>query len=190
MLNYFLKYLTGSERRKLKISNAKEYNFNPKELLVSILEIYLHLASAGGGDDAFVAAIAADGMSYRDEMFHEALGVVEQFQLLPPNEIALLESLAERVRVAASEGAKEEEIFGDIPEEFLDPIQYTLMRDPVILATSGNTLDRTTITRHLLSDAKDPFNRMPLTVDQLTPNTQLKQRIDQWVADQKAQQQK
>ena len=82
------------------------------------------------------------------------------------------------------------QIFGDIPEEFLDPIQYTLMRDPVILATSGNTLDRTTITRHLLSDAKDPFNRMPLTVDQLTPNTQLKQRIDQWVADQKAQQQK
>ena len=53
MLNYFLKYLTGSERRKLKISNPKEYNFNPKELLVSILEIYLHLASAGGGDDAF-----------------------------------------------------------------------------------------------------------------------------------------
>eukprot|EP00803_Ostreobium_quekettii_P005944 evm.model.scf_1775.3 EVM.evm.TU.scf_1775.3 scf_1775:17856-20430(+) len=190
MLNYFLKYLTGPERKKLKISKeaSEEYNFRPKELLVSILEIFLHLAYADVGAGKFVAAIAADGMSYRDEMFSEALAVVEHSQLLPPNEISQLEDLAQHVRAAAAAGAKEEEIFGNIPDEFLDPIQYTLMRDPVILTTSGNTLDRTTITRHLLSDAKDPFNRMPLTVDQLQPNTELKQRIDEWMARQKASQ--
>ena len=43
------------------------------------------------------------------------------------------------------------------------------MRDPVRLPSSGVTVDRTTITRHLLSDQSDPFNRSPLTADQLVP---------------------
>ncbi len=29
-LNYFLKYLTGPERKQLRISNPDKYNFNPK----------------------------------------------------------------------------------------------------------------------------------------------------------------
>lgn len=46
---------------------------------------------------------------------------------------------------------------------------YTLMRDPVILPTSRTTIDRATIKSHLLSDAKDPFNRMPLSLDDVVP---------------------
>jgi ubiquitin conjugation factor E4 B len=42
---------------------------------------------------------------------------------------------------------------------------YTLMRDPVILPSSRAVLDRSTIKSHLLSDGKDPFNRMPLSID-------------------------
>ena len=36
------------------------------------------------------------------------------------------------------------------PEEFIDPIMGTVMTDPVILPSSGNTVDRSTIVRHLL----------------------------------------
>lgn len=75
---------------------------------------------------------------------------------------------------------------GEVPDDFLDPIQCTLMTDPVILPTSGQTLDRATITRHLLSDPKDPFNREPLTVDMLLPNVSLKERIDEWLYKQKS----
>ena len=39
---------------------------------------------------------------------------------------------------------------------------YTVMDDPVILPTSNMTVDKATITSHLLSDSHDPFNRMPL----------------------------
>jgi ubiquitin conjugation factor E4 B len=47
---------------------------------------------------------------------------------------------------------------------------YTLMRDPVILPSSRTTIDRATIKSHLLSDATDPFNRMPLSLDDVTPS--------------------
>lgn len=40
------------------------------------------------------------------------------------------------------------------------------MEDPVILP-SGNVVDRSIISRHLLNSQTDPFNRQPLTEDQL-----------------------
>lgn len=57
----------------------------------------------------------------------------------------------------------------------------TLMFDPVILPNSRVTLDRTTIARHLLSDQTDPFNRSPLTMDQVKPDDELRNRINEWV---------
>src|SRR5882724_11502310 len=39
---------------------------------------------------------------------------------------------------------------------------YVLMRDPVTLPSSKIVVDRSTIKTHLLSDACDPFNRVPL----------------------------
>jgi hypothetical protein len=39
----------------------------------------------------------------------------------------------------------------------------------VLLPTSGNIMDRTSIMRHLLSDETDPFNRKRLTTDMLVP---------------------
>ena len=45
----------------------------------------------------------------------------------------------------------------------------TLMRDPVTLPSSRTVVDRSTIKSHLLSDAKDPFNRVPLSIEDVTP---------------------
>lgn len=62
----------------------------------------------------------------------------------------------------------------------------TLMLDPVTLPSSNVTVDRTTIARHLLSDQSDPFNRSPLTMDQVETNVTLKGKIDDWVREKKA----
>lgn len=35
------------------------------------------------------------------------------------------------------------------------------------------------------SDQTDPFNRSPLTMDQIRPNEELKQQIKQWLAEHK-----
>jgi len=50
----------------------------------------------------------------------------------------------------------------------LDPLMCTVMTDPVILP-SGVIMDRSVITKHLLNSSTDPFNRLPLTPEQLVP---------------------
>lgn len=79
------------------------------------------------------------------------------------------------------------------------------MEDPVILPSSKVTIDRQTIKIHLLSDPKDPFNREPLRLEDVVPSTlvplfpmrrslvnqqfvdtELKQQIDAWVKEKRA----
>ena len=55
---------------------------------------------------------------------------------------------------------------------------FTLMTDPVILPISRTTIDRATIRSHLLSDPNDPFNRTPLKIEDVIPDTEMKARID------------
>ena len=47
-------------------------------------------------------------------------------------------------------------------------------------------MDRTIIEQHLLNQPTDPFNRQPLSVEQLVPLPELKARIEAWVAETKA----
>jgi ubiquitin conjugation factor E4 B len=102
-------------------------------------------------------------------------------------ELQLLDMLADQVAQAAAEEEEEEELLGgDVPDEFLDPVMCTLMRDPVTLPTSNTVMDRPVIMRHLLSDPRDPNSRQPLTPDMLVPNTELRQRIKDWVREQRS----
>lgn len=64
--------------------------------------------------------------------------------------------------------------YDDAPDEFLDPLMATLMDDPVELPSSKTVIDRITIKRHLMNDPHDPFNRAPLTFDQVIPRPDLK----------------
>jgi ubiquitin conjugation factor E4 B len=45
----------------------------------------------------------------------------------------------------------------------------TIMRDPVILPSSRTIVDRSTIKSYLLSETRDPFNRQPLTIEEVIP---------------------
>jgi hypothetical protein len=101
-------------------------------------------------------------------------------------QIQLLEGLAAQVAQAAVQEEADEEVLGDVPDEFLDPIQYTIMRDPVKLPSSGAVMDRGTILRHLLTDQRDPINRDKLTPEMLQPDVELKARIDAWLREQRA----
>jgi len=76
----------------------------------------------------------------------------------------------------------EDDELGDIPDEFLDPIVAKLMRDPVRLPLSRVILDRSTIKSHLLSDTTDPFNRSPLSIEDVIPEPEMKARIDAYLA--------
>ncbi|MCJ1319959.1 Ubiquitin conjugation factor E4 [Xylographa vitiligo] len=59
------------------------------------------------------------------------------------------------------------------------------MEDPVMLPTSKTSIDRSTIRSHLLSDPNDPFNRAPLKIEDVIPDTELKARIEAFKAEKK-----
>ena len=46
----------------------------------------------------------------------------------------------------------------------------SLMEDPIILPASRTTVDRSTIRSHLLSDPTDPFNRVPMKIEDVIPS--------------------
>ncbi|XP_070548264.1 ubiquitin conjugation factor E4 A-like [Ptychodera flava] len=177
MLNYFLLHLTGPKMKALKVKDFNELDFKPQLLVEDIAKIYIGLGSV----DAFYDAVSRDGRSYSDMLFPSAIRALEKIG--KPELVEKMEVFAKKVQERATQQKKDEEILGEIPDEFLDPIMSTLMTDPVLLPSSKLTVDRTTIARHLLSDQTDPFNRSPLSMEQVIPNTELKDKIDQWLAE-------
>jgi len=177
MLNHFLLLLVGPSMGELKVRDFSICEFKPQQLVVGICAIYTHLAERA----EFAEAVAGDGRSYKPDLFPRAIRVlrkVNDFELCDS-----IKNLSEKVRISQNRVETEDELFQDAPEEFFDPILETVMSDPVILPSSRVTVDRATIARHLLSDNTDPFNRMPLKLEDVIENADLARRIQEWKAD-------
>ena len=180
MLDYNLDIMVGDKRTNLLVENAAEYKFNPRELLGEIIKVFLNLR----GKASFTSAIVHDGRSYKPANFTAALNLMNNKKLVvSPEEIRAWEGLAKRVEAAAAELAQEEEDLGEPPDEFLDPLMSELMVDPVVLPSSRITIDRSTIKQHLLSDPTDPFNRVPLRIEEVLADEGMKGRIEAWKAE-------
>lgn len=68
----------------------------------------------------------------------------------------------------------------DFPEQYQCRLFYSLLKDPVKLPTSTSIVERAHIHSYLLGDERDPFNRMPLKVEDLIPMPELKLEIELW----------
>jgi len=175
MLNYFLKTLTGPERKSFKVSNLEKYSFKPGEVVTQITQIYLHLESS----PTFLQSICGDGRSYSSSLFSMTEAVL--VKIGRADLATALANIAAKVKTASTALAHEEELLADCPDDFLCPIMSIIMMDPVLLPSSKQIVDRSTIARHLLSDQSDPFNRAPLTMDMVIPQQELKEKVLQWV---------
>ncbi|KAI9361650.1 ubiquitin elongating factor core-domain-containing protein [Zopfochytrium polystomum] len=176
MLDFNLAALVGPRCTELKVKNPEKYGFDPKKLLSKIIDIFLNLSHR----IEFVEAVSRDGRSYKKEIFQRAVEISTRFALKNAMEIQNLQDFVQKVEHTITNARESEEELGDAPDEFLDPLLATIMEDPVVLPTSGITIDRSTIITQLLSSPIDPFNRKPLTIDMVVPNTELKQRIEEW----------
>ncbi|CAI5738514.1 unnamed protein product [Peronospora destructor] len=179
MLNSVIVKLAGPRGLELKVNNPEQYKFRPKVMLKEIVETLLHFAHY----PSFLNAVATNGF-YDGQVFRKCAHIVARTQLLEPSDVQKLETFVANIAIAAEGAANLEEALGEIPEEFLDPLVCTLMKDPVLLP-SGYTMDRSCISQHLLNDQSDPFTRVYLTTSQLQPNINLKTKIEQWVLEQK-----
>ena len=127
--------------------------------------------------------------SYRPALFSAALERIESRRITTSSRLDVLYNLSQQAQRIADEKSQEEMDLSDAPDEyrgmwqsvvgfrsldisfsFLDPLMCTVMTDPVLLP-SGIIMDRSVINRHLLNSSTDPFNRLPLTVEQLEPGT-------------------
>ena len=204
MLDYNLEAMVGPKSRDLIVENPQEYGFQPKALLSEIVDVYLNLRHK----ENFVFAVARDGRSYKPANFERATGILKKWGLKSGSELAAWTSLGQKFAKAKELDDQAEEDLGEIPDEFLgqsfpllflfpkrlgaddsylDPLMFTLMTDPVILPTSRTTIDRSTIRSHLLSDPNDPFNRAPLKIEEVVPDTEMIAKIDEFKAERKAQ---
>ncbi|KAA8496984.1 putative ubiquitin conjugation factor E4 [Porphyridium purpureum] len=182
MANYFLQQLCGPRCQELVVKNREKYAWEPRLTLTRIVAVYLHLHDA----PAFIEAVARDGRSYSAELFQRAIGILRRRAMLAPADLAKFEAFAKSAKDSAAIDMEDEDILGEIPDEFLDPLMATLMRDPVRLPTSGHIMDRTVIMRHLLSDPRDPFNREVLEPSRLEDCAELRAQIDAFVAERRA----
>ncbi|KAI9801299.1 MAG: hypothetical protein M1833_002869 [Piccolia ochrophora] len=181
MLDYNLDAMVGPKSSNLNVPKKKEYGFEPIVLLSEIVDVFINLMDK----PTFIEAVARDGRSYKPENFEKATGILKKYSPKAPEELAKWTKVGERVKKAKELDAQAEEDLGEIPDEFLDPLLFTLMEDPVILPTSKTTVDMSTIRSHLLSDPNDPFNRAPLTIEDVVPNTDLKSQIEAFKAEKK-----
>lgn len=119
------------------------------------------------------------------ELLSKAIKTCKKLNLLTGESMHAFESLPELVATAAESVADDDELLANPPDEFLDEILSSFMRDPVLLP-SGHVVDRSTIQQHLLNDSTDPFNRDQMTVDDIKPATELKEKMDKWIAERRA----
>ena len=134
------------------MKNPEKYRFDPKKLLGELTDIFVHLSQR----QEFITSVAKDGRSYSKEVFFRAIGILSKHAIKSADEITSLVSFVESVEAVIKTDLAEEEELGDIPDEFLDPLLFTLMEEPVTLPPSGVTVDLSTIRAHLLSDQHDP----------------------------------
>ncbi|GMF58575.1 unnamed protein product [[Candida] boidinii] len=78
------------------------------------------------------------------------------------------------------------ELGDDIPDEFLDPLMFTIMKDPVKLPHSKVSMDRSVLKAHLMNDPTDPFNRTPLKLEDVEDDEELKLKIETFKKEKKS----
>ena len=122
---------------------------------------------------------------YKPDLLSKSVQTCRKFNLLGGKSMENFESLSKKVETAARNVEDDEALTADAPEEYLDPITYTFMTDPVLLPTSNTVVDRSSIAQHLLNDPHDPFNRKELTMEMVVSATELKAEMTKWINEKK-----
>lgn len=177
MLNYFLEHLVGPKKGKFNVNDKNDYEFKPREVLEKICQIYINLGQPERNTKfrEFCTAVSSDGRSYSENLLPQATDILYRTGMSSLG--AEFEKLSQLIHKIAVKNQMDEIPSDDLPDTFLDPIMSTLMVDPVLLPSSRIIVDRSTIARHLLSDQTDPFNRSPLSMEEVIPATDLKNQI-------------
>ncbi|OAG29493.1 ubiquitin conjugation factor E4 B [Nematocida displodere] len=176
MLNSSLISLAGNKAKDLVVRSKDRCTFRAKNHLAARLQMYIALKYP-----IFAKAVVQDNGMFKPELFKKAVEICVMRRTLTQGETAQCTLFLQRVENVQ---VQEEQI--DFPEEFIDPLTFAPMCNPVILKTSNTRVDRATATMILLNDPIDPFTREPLTATDIIDDPELKDRISAFIHQHKA----
>lgn len=177
ILNCNLKIIVGPKCNNLKIKNSEAYNFKPKDLLGKILVIYSKM-----NKDEYFKAIVEDRSYYSITLFKKSLCIAHRKSILSSVEIEVFSSVIAKLEKFQNEITEEDHL---IPDEFIDPITFNPIEDPVILLTSHVTVDRSTFDAIMLADQIDPFNREKLDETKIKEDVEMKSKLEKYKSERK-----
>jgi hypothetical protein len=181
-LNYTINELNGPGSKNINVKNKKDVGFDPRTIMECVMQVYLNFE----GYQEFIEEVARDSRSFSVEVFEKTRDILLNKQMITEEDAAKFTSMIQEVKKILDKNQIEDDFIkeiGEIPEEFMDPLLGDIMQDPVLLPTSGNIVERLSITKHLLNDPIDPYNRKPLTKEMLIPQTELKEKIEKFFAE-------
>ena len=155
-LNFYL-YRTLNYKYAKKIYNSNIYNFEIKldEIYDIIRDIYIENCS----NEQFIEYMSNDNRSYESEYLIKIVSGMNS------DSYVKIETLINNVKQKNKLKLELQNI--EYPPEFCDPIMMTPINEPCILPESEIFIEKNTIISHLMLDKTDPFNRTPLTIENL-----------------------
>lgn len=161
ILGFLLETFMGKDRRELVIGEDKVY-FNA---ILHLKNIYTILYLLHKNED-FKKAIVAEDRYTKTSYIYKMLDKLHKLHLILTRESEEIQKLCIFIDKERAK-QKEEEDDEDIPEELLDPIMGSLIKNPIALPNSDTIMERDVIVRHLMNQEENPFTREPLTMKEL-----------------------
>ena len=188
MLNYYLNKMVGKESKRLIVKNPEKYGFKPIVILTKLSNVY----SCYYNEEEFIKTISCDKDTYDPQLMDKMINILSKKQCLKWETSGRLHHLSTQATKLYNE--LEEEIeYEDVPSEFCDPILMTMIENPVMMPEMDLFVEESVIKRHLLTCDENPFNRKPLTTEQLNEYnkkdeiiekiTEFKIKLNKWKSD-------
>ncbi|CCW61692.1 unnamed protein product [Phytomonas sp. EM1] len=159
MLARSLVVFAGPNSKNLKIKNADEYQFKPREILSRLVDCLTHFRRSRN----FLNCLCHCGIPLSD--LQGAIKTILQRQLVSEDLNWKLSEMSAALESCSKEAVDEEALWDEAPDFALDALLSTPLLNPVALPSDVKDLqdllfvNKETIHHHLLSENKHPFTK-------------------------------
>ena len=162
MANYFIKYFINED---MLVKDKTIYGYKPDKIVELLSKVYLEISHS----DDVIQEIILDKRSYYPELFEDMsnhLLTVNKITELQKVNFQMIQTIIDsKIKKINNRVILIDE--NELPDDIMDPIMCSIMKDPILLPSSNKIMDKSVICRYLLSAQEDPFNREPLDIEEL-----------------------
>ena len=164
------------DQKKYKINDKSDLDFTPINLLNTLKSILIGLIFNRNNENSIIEIISANG-NYIQNSILRLINILNKKNKIKPIDYSYLSYLDTKINLKLDNHIEKE-----IPDELCDPIMDTLIENPIMLP-NNIIIDISTISRHLLSNETNPYDRTPLNMDILKKYNEcidVKKKIDEF----------